>query len=174
MIIETCRRRQACNANRDLWQRHRLLPLAWTLSVAADDLDLISDHSLSAVLHLELDVLDQESPDLVAESVCVERALYMGRCLFVSLVFSPPLRIVSLALYGLKAGQGSLASPTGRSYLERQARLHLLLQHVRDCAIEVGQDLHRQLGVDAGVRDEVIEGVCESGTDAAQRAAHVC
>lgn len=93
----------------------------------------------------------------------------MGRCLYVSIVFPLPLRIVSLALWDLEAGQGSLASPTGRSYLERQPRLHLLLQHVRDCAIEVGQNLHGQLGVDAGVRDEVIEGVCESGTDAAQR-----
>lgn len=67
-----------------------------------------------------------------------------------------------------------LCFAAGGSYLERQARLHLFLQHIRDRAIEVGQDLHRQLGVDAGVRDEVIEGVCESGTDAVQRAAHVC
>lgn len=68
-----------------------LLPLAWTLRVAANNLDLIGDHGLPAVLHLELDVLDQKSPDLVAESVGVERALCMGRRLRVSLAMLSPL-----------------------------------------------------------------------------------
>ena len=49
-----------------------LLPLARTLRVAADDLDLVGDYRLSAILHLERDVLDQESPDLIAESVGIE------------------------------------------------------------------------------------------------------
>jgi hypothetical protein len=99
----------------------------------------------------------------------------MGRGLHVSIVLLVPPRIA------LHWPLGSRTRPckharlaAGHPYLECQPRLHLVLQHVRDCAIEVGQDLHRQLRVDAGVRDEVIEGVCESGTDAVQSARGAC
>lgn len=79
MKIEACRHHHACKVAKWSSRRHNLLPLAWALRIAAHNLDLVGDDRLSAVLHLELDVLDQESPDLVAESVGVERALYMVR-----------------------------------------------------------------------------------------------
>lgn len=50
--------------------------LARLLSVAADNLDLVGDHGLVPIIHLEGDVLDQERPHLVAESVCVETPLH--------------------------------------------------------------------------------------------------
>ena len=90
----------------------------------------------------------------------------MGRCLHVSIVLPWPSTVPRQA----KRARFAAWHP----YLECQPRLHLVLQHVRDRAIEVGQNLHRQLRVDAGVRDEVIKGVCESGTDAVQRARGAC
>lgn len=51
-------------------------------------------------------------------------------------------------------------------YLERQPRLHLLSQHLCDTAIEVRQDLHRELGLDAALADQVIEGVRKRHADA--------
>jgi len=80
---------------------------------------------LARVLHLERNILNQESPDLVAEPVCIEMAL------------------------------------------ERQPSLHLIRQNLRNTAIEVRQDLHRQLGLDATLADQVVEGVRERHADAA-------
>ena len=51
-------------------------------------------------------------------------------------------------------------------YLESQARANLLLQNLRDRSVKVGQDLHRQLRVDAVLRDQVIESVCEGSSHA--------
>lgn len=51
-------------------------------------------------------------------------------------------------------------------YLEGQPRLHLLSQHLRNTSIEVRQDLHRQLGLDSPLADQVIEGVRERHADA--------
>lgn len=52
------------------------LGLARALGVATDNLDLISLDSVGAVVHLEGDVLDEERPYFVAESVRVEAALF--------------------------------------------------------------------------------------------------
>ena len=51
-------------------------------------------------------------------------------------------------------------------YFERQPRLHLISQHLRDTAIKVRQDLHRELGLDATLADQVVEGVRERHADA--------
>lgn len=48
---------------------------ARSFRVTADDLNLISCYGLTAVVHLEGDILDQECPDVVTEAICVERAL---------------------------------------------------------------------------------------------------
>lgn len=56
----------------------------------------------------------------------------------------------------------SPASP----YLERQPGLDLLLEDVCDRAIEVGEDLHRQLRVDAVVCDQIIERIRERRAEA--------
>jgi hypothetical protein len=61
-----------------------------------------------------------------------------------------------------------LAPPplSATSYLKRQPSLHLIRQHLRNTAIEVRQDLHRQLGLDATLADQVVEGVRERHADA--------
>ncbi len=56
--------------------------------------------------------------------------------------------------------------PSRAYHLERQARLHLLSQHLCDTAIEVRQDLHRELGLDSTLADQVVEGVRERHADA--------
>lgn len=69
--------------------------------------------------------------------------------------------LLSLALSVLKA-----AAPTNTPYLERQASLDLLLEDVCDSAIKVGEDLHGQLGVDAVVCNQIIEGIRERSAEA--------
>jgi hypothetical protein len=54
-----------------------LLRVARSLAVAAYDFDLIRMDRLARVLHLEYDILDQESPDLIAEAVCIKMALHI-------------------------------------------------------------------------------------------------
>jgi hypothetical protein len=51
-------------------------------------------------------------------------------------------------------------------YLERQPRLHLIRQHFCNAAIKVRKDLHRKLGLDATLADQVVEGVRQSHADA--------
>lgn len=46
------------------------------LAVAADDPDLLALHSLTRILHLERNILDQESPNLVAEPVGIQMTLH--------------------------------------------------------------------------------------------------
>jgi hypothetical protein len=52
-------------------------------------------------------------------------------------------------------------------YLERQARLDLLLQNFTNGSVEVAKDLHRQLRVDTMLRDQVIEGIGKRCSDTA-------
>lgn len=52
-------------------------------------------------------------------------------------------------------------------YLELQTTLHVLLQRLGDGLVKVAEDLHRQLRVDTLLADQVIEGICQSETDAA-------
>lgn len=50
------------------------LSLAWTFGVAADNLDSVGVY-LVRVVQLEIDILDNESPDVVAEAVSIEVSL---------------------------------------------------------------------------------------------------
>jgi hypothetical protein len=59
--------------------------------------------------------------------------------------------------------------PRGRTYLERQPRLHLLSQHLGDAAVEIRQDLHRQLWLDAPLADQIVERVGQRHPDARAR-----
>lgn len=56
-----------------------------------------------------------------------------------------------------------------RIHLERQARPDLFLQDLGNRSVKVRQDLHGQLGIDAVLGDQVIEGVRQGGADAARR-----
>lgn len=51
-------------------------------------------------------------------------------------------------------------------YLERQPRLHFIRQCLSDTPIEVRQDLHRQLRLDATLTNEVVESVRERHANA--------
>jgi hypothetical protein len=57
-------------------RRAQSLGISWSLAIAAHDLDLICLHRLSRVVHLEGDILDQESPDFVTETVGIEVTLH--------------------------------------------------------------------------------------------------
>jgi hypothetical protein len=119
-----------------------LLRISRPFTVAAHDLDLIRLYRLTRVLHFEGDVLDQKGPDFIAETVGIKVTL----C---------PVSIATV-----------LALTAKPIYLERQPRLHFLGQDLRYTAIEVRQDLHRELGLDATLTDQVVKGVRERHADA--------
>lgn len=53
----------------------------------------------------------------------------------------------------------------GLSHLERHPPGDLLGQSLRYDAIVVGQNLHRQLGLDASLIDEVVQGIGQRKTE---------
>ena len=71
-----------------------------------------------SVVQLELDVLDDEGPDFVAEAIRVEVSLWWSVN-------------TSLSSWQLR-----------RSYLERHPSFHLLAQHCGDALVEVLEDAH--------------------------------
>ena len=54
-----------------------------------------------------------------------------------------------------------------RGYLELQPTLHILLQRLGDGLVEVAENLHGQLRIDAFIADEVIERIGQSEPDTA-------
>ncbi|KND87877.1 hypothetical protein TOPH_07523 [Tolypocladium ophioglossoides CBS 100239] len=123
------------------------LRFAGLLGVAADNLHFVRLDRLAAVVHLERYVLDEERPHLVAEPVRVEAPLHLG--------------------HHSSASPSPTAWPAPSSTnLELQAALDVLLQRLRDRLVEVAQDLHRQLRVDALIANEVVERVRQSEPDA--------
>jgi hypothetical protein len=119
-------------------QKLSSLLLARTLRVATDNLDAVGV-DLMGVVQLEVDVLDDESPYVVAEAVGVEMSLQSFR----------------------SAWQ---APPFGRicaTDLERQARLDLFREHVGNSLVKVEENLHGELGLYAALGNEVVQRVCE-------------
>lgn len=53
----------------------------------------------------------------------------------------------------------------GASYLEGHSSLHFLSQHVCDALVEVLEDAHGELRLDAAGGDEVVESVGKGETD---------
>jgi hypothetical protein len=47
------------------------------------------------------------------------------------------------------------------THLERHTRFDLVCKHLRDGFVEVDEDLHSQLRLDAALRDEQVERVCQ-------------
>lgn len=114
---------------------------AGALRVAAHNLDTVGV-DLAVVVELEVDVLDDESPDVVAEAVCIKMSLS------------------KLSVY---------AGVKGSSWtdLESQARLDLVGEHVGNGLVEVCEDSHGELRLDAALCDERVERVCECAADTA-------
>lgn len=113
------------------------------LGVATNNLDLVGGDGLTSSVHLECDILDEECPDFVAESVRVEA----------------PLRRLLVIAIGVGA----------QTHLELESRLDVLLERFRDGLVKVAQDLHGELRVDALIADEVVERVGQSEADAARQ-----
>ncbi len=59
--------------------RAQLRSCSCGLSSAGDDLDSVSGNKLSAILHLESNVLQLKRPDFIAETVGIEAALQNSR-----------------------------------------------------------------------------------------------
>lgn len=112
------------------------------LRTTTHDLDFVRMDT--RIVHLKRHVLDQKGPYFIAEAVGVEMSLYH--------LSSVPLTL-------------SLPSPSSHPYLERHPRLHLVLQHLCNAAIEVAQDLHRKLRLDAALSDQLVEGIHQSPPD---------
>lgn len=115
------------------------------LRPATHDLDFVRMNT--RIVHLKCHILDQEGPYFIAEAVGVEVSLYHPS--------SVPLTL-------------SLPRPPSHPYLERHPRLDLVLQHLCDTAIEVAQDLHRKLRLDAALSDQLVEGIHQSPPDTTQ------
>ena len=60
----------------------------------------------------------------------------------------------------------SMRSKLDNAHLKCQACLDLLLERLGDGLVEVGQDLHGQLGIDALGADQIVEHVHEREADA--------
>ncbi len=59
-----------------------------------------------------------------------------------------------------------LGSTRGEIHLEGQPGLHLLLQGLGDNAIELGEDLHGELRVDALLSDQLVERIRQGNAEA--------
>lgn len=107
---------------------------------------------LVGVIHLEFDVLDDESPDFVAEAVRVEVAL---------LIRIPCQRHeLPIACSPLQQPNLSRSEVRSRTHLERKPGLDLLAQHLGDHLVEILHDAHCKLRLDAPAANQVIECVC--------------
>jgi hypothetical protein len=110
------------------------LCFAWSLRVAADDLDLVCLEG-SALITFEMNVFDKEGPHVVAEAVGLEVALQKR----------------GMRLACNRANQGCTAH--GHAHFECEPCPDLVRQHLGNHAIEVVEDLHGQLGLDAAFVD---------------------
>ena len=98
------------------------------------------------VVELEVDILNNERPDFVTESVCVKMALKRGQ---VSILGS----------------LGGIAT----THFECQSSLDLVCQNFCDRLVEICEDLHGELGLDSAFGDETIQSVCESAAETVLR-----
>lgn len=112
------------------------------LRQTGDNLDLLRIE-LMLVVHLEVDVGDDERPHLFAKPVRVEMTLPSRQ---------PP----------------TPTPPASHdyAYLEGHPSFHLIREYFRDCLVEVRQDAHGQLRLDTAATDQVVQGICERHSDA--------
>lgn len=132
----------------DIGAARFLLSLLRSLGLASHDLDLVGVKLLCVVVEFEIDVLDDECPDLVAEPIHVKMALFLHVSQNAHLPSSPASHM------------------PGHPHLESHARLHLVTKHGSNVLVEVGHDAHRQLRLDATTTNEIVECIRECDTDA--------
>lgn len=139
----------------------RISHLPRSLAIAADNLHFIGENR-ALVVQLEVDVLDKERPDFVAESVGVQVALH-SRNFRVSLCPSADDTSISPYLPPRK----SIPAKSRAKYLERQFNLHLLRKHLGDHTIKRRQNLHGKLRLNPALVDQVIERIGKRQSDTA-------
>lgn len=122
-----------------------ILLLSRPFCIAAYYLHLLGLNRL-LIIELEVDVLDQKRPDLVAETISIEMALEMR--LWLARCTSQPC--------------------LEWHYFEVQSRLDLIGQYLSDSFVERSDDLHGQLRLDATIMDKVIESIDEGQANAAK------
>lgn len=108
-----------------------------------------------AVVHLECHILDQESPDFVAESICIQASLLQ------STLSAPNSNNKSVTAVFEKALVGVTI------YLELKPALDVLLKRLGNSLVKVAQDLHRQLRVNALLANQVVQRVSQGEPDTA-------
>jgi hypothetical protein len=113
------------------------LDFAGALRVTADNLDSVGV-DLVRVVELEVDILDNEGPNVVTEAVGIEVALQTKRI-----------------------STSTLTAGACQTHLERQTGLDLVCEPICDCFVEVYEDLHGELGLDSALGDQVVERVRE-------------
>lgn len=121
-----------------------ILLLTRLLGVAAHDLDLIRC-DIILIVQLEVDILDEERPDFVAEAVGIE-----------------------MALQACNVSHSPRPETPRHLYLEVHASLDFVRQHLGDGFIEGSHDFHGGLGLDAAGMNHLVEGVNKGHTDAAK------
>ena len=95
----------------------------------------------NACVALELDIFDQECPDIVAKSVCFEVALQ-------------------------KSDEKVTRQRSGEAHFKRQAALHLLGKRLCNHPIEVCEDPQCELRLDTAIVDQVVNSINETLADA--------
>lgn len=102
---------------------------------------------LVGIVELEVDVLDDEGPDVIAEAVSVE----------VTLCTTPSVCRRPLCCM----------RPTD---LEGETRFDLVAEHVGNSLVKVEKDLHGELGLDPALGDELVECIGEGATQTTRSA----
>ena len=134
----------------------------------ADDLELLRLQKRHTV-KLEVDVLEQKRPNLVAKSVGVEMALWLPRQSHSA--NSIPSHNAILRLWGEEKGEGRFVCvlracyPRCNTDLEGQSRLHFFRQNLLHDPVEVDYDLHGKLWLDEAFIDELVDSVHQRGAD---------
>ena len=101
------------------------LRISRLLRIAAHDLDLIRLHRV-LIVQLEIDILDQKCPDIIAEAVGIQMTLRIPQSV-----------------------SASVLSDSGKGYLEIQPSLHFVCQHFRNRLVEGRDDLHSSLRLES-------------------------
>ena len=123
---------------------HQRLRFSRFLRIAAHDLHLLRRDRASTI-QFEVDIFDQEGPDLIAVAVGIQVALHTR--------LRQPLLSASC----------QLRCPF---YLEVQARLDLVSQNLSDGSVKAGNHFHSQLRLDATAVHHGIERVDQGKADA--------
>ena len=121
-----------------------ILRIPWSLCIAAHNFHLLGLH-LALIVEFEINVLDKESPDVIAKPIRVQVALR---------------RRISDQHHVKAMGQSFSAA----GYLESQTGFDLIRQHLRHALVVGEDDFHGELRFNVAAMNQLIERIdqCES------------